>query len=125
MKNTTTYLVLLLLVISLSSTTCKDAKKNSNQINESLVNVIVPVNLKWSERMLLSEIERVPKASMLDFVKKPRWSYTNGLVLSAAIKVYEASNKQTYYDYIYAYVDEMIDRVEEEGLKLEKSEYQA
>ena len=110
MKNTTTYLVLLLLVLGLSSTTCKDAKNNLNQINKNAVSeLVVPDHLKWSERMLLSEIERVPKASMLDFVKKPRWSYTNGLVLSAAIKVYEATNKQTYYNYIYAYADEMID----------------
>lgn len=110
MKNTTTFFVLLLLVIVLSTTGCKDTNKNSDQINKNIAGeLVVPDNLKWSERMLLSEIERVPKASMLDFVKKPRWSYTNGLVLSAAIKVYEETNKHSYYDYIYTYANEMID----------------
>ena len=78
---------------------------NSNQDMEMLV----PANLKWSERMMLSEMERVPKASMLDFQEKPRWSYTNGLVLSACAKVYEQTANEQYYDYIYNYADELID----------------
>lgn len=90
---------------------CKQTKKNptDSSSNSETVELVVPENLKWSERMMLSEIERVPKASMLDFVKKPKWSYTNGLVLSACIRVYESTNNQKYYDYIYAYADEMID----------------
>lgn len=90
---------------------CKQVTENATDMssNSETVELVVPKNLKWSERMMLSEIERVPKASMLDFVKKPKWSYTNGLVLSACAKVYEATNKQKYYDYIYAYANEMID----------------
>src|SRR5690606_5068090 len=52
-----------------------------------------------------------PEASKLDFVDKPRWSYTNGLVLSAAIRVYEATKNEKIYDYIYAYANDMIDSV--------------
>lgn len=90
---------------------CKQTKENAtdSSSNSETVELLVPTNLKWSERMMLSEIERVPKASMLDFVKKPKWSYTNGLVLSACAKVYEATKNQKYYDYIYAYANEMID----------------
>src|SRR5690554_4575166 len=88
---------------------CKQVTENATDMssNSETVELVVPKNLKWSEQMMLSEIERVPKASMLDFVKKPKWSYTNGLVLSACAKVYEATNKQKYYDYIYAYANEM------------------
>jgi len=70
---------------------------------------IVPENLKWSERMVLSEMERFPKASMLDFTKMPHWGYTNGLVLSAASRVFEQTKNQKIYDYIYGYADEMIE----------------
>lgn len=98
-------------VLSISILGCKQAKENKTDSAENTLQKerLVPENLKWSERMMLSEIERVPKATMLDFVEKPRWSYTNGLVLSACIKVYEETNKQKYYDYIYAYADDLID----------------
>ena len=110
MKNLRTYLLLLVLAIGLSATSCKDHKaKPEGAKEESDAVLIVPENLKWSERMLISEIERFPDATKLDFVDKPRWSYTNGLVLSAAIRVYEETKKQKYYDYIYAYADDLID----------------
>ncbi|MFH6767892.1 glycoside hydrolase family 88 protein [Gaetbulibacter aquiaggeris] len=109
MKNTIKYFALFVIAFSISILACKNSKEHSKAADSSIIEKVVPENLKWSERMMLSEIERVPKASMLDFVKKPRWSYTNGLVLSAAIKVYEETNNQTYYDYIYTYADEMID----------------
>jgi len=109
MKNTTKYFALFVIAFSISILACKKSKEHSKTKDSSTIEKVIPENLKWSERMMLSEIERVPKASMLDFVKKPRWSYTNGLVLSAAIKVYEETNNHTYYDYIYAYADEMID----------------
>ncbi len=98
-------------LFTLSIFGCKQTKESSIDTAETTngTELVVPENLKWSERMMLSEIERVPKASMLDFVKKPRWSYTNGLVLSACAKVYEETKKQKYYDYIYAYADELID----------------
>ncbi|MCK7589080.1 glycoside hydrolase family 88 protein [Subsaxibacter sp. CAU 1640] len=101
------YILLILLALTAS---CKQSKENRSEQNESTsTEKVVPENLKWSERMMLSEMHRVPKASMIDFVKKPRWSYTNGLVLSACAKVYEETNKQIYYDYIYNYADELID----------------
>ena len=110
MNNLRTCISLCVLIIGLSVTSCKEAKGKSEQPKEeSTAAIIVPENLKWSERMLISEIERFPDATKLDFVDKPRWSYTNGLVLSAAIKVYEETKKQKYYDYIYAYADDLID----------------
>jgi unsaturated rhamnogalacturonyl hydrolase len=69
----------------------------------------VPENLKWSERMILSEMLRFPKATLLDFRETPKWSYTNGLVLCAAARVFEKTKNQKIYDYIYSYANEMID----------------
>ncbi len=106
MKNSFKNLVVLVFVFGFIIA-CKNTKQNTN--NNTVAEKVVPENLKWSERMMLSEMERFPKASMLDFVDKPRWSYTNGLVLSAAIKVFKETNNQEIYDYIYAYANELID----------------
>ena len=106
MKNSFKNLVVLVFVFGFIIA-CKNTKQNTN--NNTVAEKVVPENLKWSERMMLSEIERFPEASKLDFVDKPRWSYTNGLVLSAAIKVFKETNNQEIYDYIYAYANELID----------------
>ena len=88
---------------------CKDSKKENTQEETATVEKVVPEDLKWSERMMLSEIERFPNPSLLDFRETPKWSYTPGLVLSACSRVYEETKKQEYYNYVYAYADEMID----------------
>lgn len=108
MKKTTAYFVLFTLALGVSISSCKNAKKETTP-ETATVEKVVPENLKWSERMMLSEIARFPEASKLDFVEKARWSYTNGLVLSAAIKVYEETKNQKIYDYTYAYGNEMIE----------------
>tara|TARA_R110000868_G_scaffold83515_1_gene235660 strand:- start:2716 stop:3957 length:1242 start_codon:yes stop_codon:yes gene_type:complete len=100
---------LLTTTIILSAISCKDVKEKSNEAKEETVIQIVPENLKWSERMMLSEIERFPEATKLDFSDEARWTYTPGLVLSACIKVYEQTKNQKYYDYIYAYANTLID----------------
>ena len=108
MKTTTKYITLFAIALGLSITSCKDTKKENSQ--ETIeTEKVVSENLKWSERMMLSEIERFPEATKLDFATKARWTYTPGLVLSACIKVYEETNNKKYYDYIYAYADYLID----------------
>lgn len=107
---TTKYIALFTLALGLSATSCKDAKKETSQEEATAtVEKIVPENLKWSERMMLSEIHRFPEATKLDFATRARWTYTPGLVLSACARVYEATQKQEYYDYIYDYADTLID----------------
>lgn len=99
-----------ILIMVLVITGCKDDKKTKDELHSAASDkeIAISENLKWSERMMLSEIKRFPEASKLDFVDTPRWSYANGLVLTAAERVYKATNKQEYYDYIYAYADTMI-----------------
>lgn len=97
-----------LIIVFLAFSSCNEAKKE-NQTKETENKLVVSDTLKWSERMILSEIERFPKASLLDFREKPKWSYTNGLVLSAAARVYEQTKNQKIYNYIYDFADEMID----------------
>lgn len=108
MKNSFKYFTALVFAFCFTFFGCKNNKSNST---EKTTEKIVPNNLKWSERMILSEIERFPEASLLDFREEPKWSYTNGLVLCAASRVYEQTKNEKIYNYIYTYADEMIDSV--------------
>jgi len=93
------------LVLLISS--CKSEKKEATK-KDIAIEIVVPKDAKWSERMALSEIYRFPDPTLLDFQKKSRWSYTNGLVLQAMSRVYEQTQNQKLYDYIYDYANRMI-----------------
>lgn len=108
MKKSSKYIALFTMAIGLIAISCKNLKKEKTQ-ETAEAEKVVPENLKWSERMMLSEIERFPEATKLDFSENPRWTYTPGLVLSACSRVYEATKKQEYYDYIYDYANTLID----------------
>jgi unsaturated rhamnogalacturonyl hydrolase len=69
---------------------------------------VVPTNLKWSERMLLSEMHRFPESWMIDFSKSPKWTYPTAIVLDAAEKIYEKTGKKEYYNYITSFGDKLI-----------------
>jgi unsaturated rhamnogalacturonyl hydrolase len=62
----------------------------------------------WSVRMAESEMMRTPDPSRLDFVKEPKWNYTNGLVCSAVERVWKKTGDDRFYAYIKEYADEMI-----------------
>lgn len=87
---------------------CKTDKKDEASAATPHVEKIVSEDLKWSERMALSEIHRFPDPTLLDFQEKSRWSYTNGLVLQAMSRVYEKYPDQKIYDYIYDYANRMV-----------------
>ena len=99
--NNIPYFFSVLLVIILFS--CKNSKKEETDKTEKTA-----TELKWSERMLISEMKRFPESWMLDFHKKPKWSYPNGLVLMAAKRVYDETQKEEYFNYIYSYPDTMV-----------------
>ena len=82
------------------------AAKPSTETSKS--GKIVPVHLKWSERMLLSEMHRFPQAWMLDFSKSPKWTYPSAIVLDGAEKVYAKTGKKEYYDYISGFGEDLI-----------------
>lgn len=103
-KFSTLFLIISLLFFAIS---CQ--KNILKQTNTILEKKIVPENLKWSERMMLSEIARFPNPSLLDFRQKPQWTYTPGVVLSACIKVFEKTKNPIYYNYLYDYPNQLID----------------
>ncbi|WP_294231197.1 glycoside hydrolase family 88 protein [uncultured Chryseobacterium sp.] len=69
---------------------------------------VVPVNLKWSERMMLSEMHRFPEAWMLDFGKSPKWTYPTAIVLDGAELLYAKTGKKEYYQYISDFGDKLV-----------------
>jgi len=59
-------------------------------------------------RMADSEMKRNPDPRLLDFRDKPKWEYTNGLVCSAFLQVWEKTGDSAYYNYAKSYADSMI-----------------
>lgn len=96
------------MMIALLLFSCKSEKKERAGETGSTMEMIVPEDLKWSQRMALSEIHRFPDPTLLDFQDKPRWSYTNGLVLQAMSRIHGQTPDQKLYDYIYDYGNRMI-----------------
>jgi unsaturated rhamnogalacturonyl hydrolase len=82
-------------------------------INILFITILSPqeniVNEKWSIRMANSEMKRNPEAITLDFVKRPKWNYTHGLVLLAFSKLWQQYKDSNYFNYIQQYYDFFID----------------
>ncbi|WP_336716965.1 glycoside hydrolase family 88 protein [Chryseobacterium mucoviscidosis] len=101
-------------LVALSSgifSTCAQTKAPVNasiQKQSSNSGKIVPLNLKWSERMMLSEMHRFPEAWMLDFSKTPKWTYPTAIVLDGAEKLYARTGKKEYYNYISQFGEKLI-----------------
>lgn len=95
------------LVLGLALQGCKGSEKP--RIGEGDPLPKVPLELKWSERMMRSEMIRNPEAWTLDFVTKYKWEYTHGLVLLACQRLDEAHPDPRYRAYIKDWYDLMID----------------
>lgn len=57
-----------------------------------------------------SEISRNPSAWMIDFQKKPKWAYVNGLVCQAMLEVWRVTGDRKYFNYARGYADSLIDK---------------
>ncbi len=78
-------------------------------VNRKLNQLDNPDYSKWSVRFMEDEMQRFPDPTLLDFVKKPKWNYTNGLVCKAALEVYEKTKDERFFNYAYRYADHMIE----------------
>ena len=99
---------LFIIILAVMAVGCKNKEEKKTGAVSTESEMKISDSLKWSERMLLSEIARFPDPTLLDFREKPKWNYTNGLILTATQRVYEETNKQAYYDYIYEFGDKMV-----------------
>ncbi len=82
---------------------------NNLVVNGSTVLLEKPYK-NYSEWMTHSEMTRVPHSYMLDFAKKPRWSYTVGTELEPMLDTYRAYKDESILSYVKEYPDKMIDK---------------
>lgn len=84
------------------------ALHNSGEAKTVTTTEKIPVDLPWSQRMLLSEMKRFPEAWMLDYNKTPKWSYPTAIVLEGAERIFKKTGNQEYYQYISTFGETMI-----------------
>jgi unsaturated rhamnogalacturonyl hydrolase len=81
---------------------CSQIKKDYSSANSLVENKPI---YAW---MADSEMKRNPDPRLLDFREAPKWEYTNGLICSAFIKVFEKTSDSSYFNYVKFYADSMI-----------------
>jgi rhamnogalacturonyl hydrolase YesR len=64
---------------------------------------------RYSEWMVRSEMLRTPRSFLLDFSKRPKWSYVMGIELEAMLDTYLRYGGDDILGYCREYVDTMID----------------
>ncbi|MBN1780564.1 glycoside hydrolase family 88 protein [bacterium] len=86
--------ILLLLMVPL--VTCRESKQ-------------IDRDQPWSVRMARSVMSRNPEPWMIDFRNKPKWEYTQGLVLKSLLDVWQVTRDETVFKYVQSYYDQFID----------------
>ncbi len=85
----------------------RDVNYDNYYVNGSLCFNTNPYK-HYSEWLTASEMKRVPKSYLLDFAKKPRWSYVMGIELGAMLDTYKRYGNKEIFDYCKMYTDTMI-----------------
>ncbi len=78
-------------------------------VNGNLVLQEMPYK-HYSEWLTYSEMKRVPESYMLDFAKKPKWSYVMGIELESMLDTYLCYGGEDILKYCKMYTDKMIDQ---------------
>ena len=77
-------------------------------INGSLLLTENPYR-NYSEWLTYSEMQRVPQPYLLDFSKKPKWSYVMGIEMEGMLDTYLRYKDERIMNYLREYPQEMID----------------
>ena len=85
----------------------RDVRFDKLYVNGSLVLNEKPYR-HYSEWMTYSEMQRVPESYMLDFSKKPKWSYVMGIELEGMLDTYLRYGGEDIRKYCQMYTDTMI-----------------
>jgi unsaturated rhamnogalacturonyl hydrolase len=78
--------------------------------------------LEMAKKMAESVMQRAPSAWMTDFVQKPKWEYTQGLVCKSFEQLWQITNNPIYYKYEKGYADTLINE-KGEIFNYKKEEY--
>lgn len=90
-----------------SSGLTRDVRFDNLFINGSLVLQQKPYQ-HYSEWLTYSEMKRVPESYLLDFSKKPKWSYVMGIELEGMLDTYLRYGGDDILKYCKMYTDKMI-----------------
>ena len=63
---------------------------------------------KYSVWMAKSEMKRFPEVWMLDFSKKPKWGYCQGIGMKAMLDVFDVTGDSSFLHYVIAFGDTII-----------------
>lgn len=75
-------------------------------LNFNLINAKQKLNYAdWAVRVADSEIKHNPELWMADFVKVPKWDYTQGLIAKSIMQIYNATGNEKYYEYVHSFAD--------------------
>ena len=85
----------------------RDIRYRQFYVNGSMVLNQSPYS-HYSEWMTRSEMRRQPRSYLLDFSRKPKWSYVMGIELEAMLDTYLRYGGQDIMDYCTMYTDTMI-----------------
>ena len=85
----------------------RDVRFDNLFINGGLALLEKPYK-NYSQWMTYSEMQRTPKSYLLDFSKRPKWSYVMGIELEGMLDTYLRYGDQKIMDYCKLYTDTMI-----------------
>jgi polygalacturonase/rhamnogalacturonyl hydrolase YesR len=86
----------------------RDLHFNKFYVNGKVVLDKIPY-AHYSEWMTHSEMARVSHPYMLDFAKKPKWSYVMGIEMEGMLDTYLTYKDESIRQYLKEYCEEMID----------------
>ncbi|MDR1679202.1 MAG: glycoside hydrolase family 88 protein [Prevotellaceae bacterium] len=88
---------LLILLLSLCASSLYAAEKTTGKY------------LNWATTIADSEIKHRPELWQADFVKKPKWDYTQGLVAKSMLMLFAQTGDSAYYNYVKTFADFFVD----------------
>ncbi len=97
------------LFVSFTFFSCKTASPEVAKKAESQNQSEVSKDLKWSDRMALTLMQRHPESWQIDDAKAPKWDYVHGLVLYSFEELYKKSPDPRYAAYVQGYLDTLIE----------------
>jgi unsaturated rhamnogalacturonyl hydrolase len=59
----------------------------------------------WALKIAQTQLKHNPELWMSDFVKTPKWDYTQGLIAKSLMELYLFTNDKKYYEYVKEFAD--------------------
>ncbi len=88
--------ILLVLSCFIFSSTVSAKKKDNDYV-------------QWATTIANSEMKHNPELWQADFLKKPKWDYTQGLISKSLIELYKVTKDTAYFNYVQEFTDFFID----------------